>query len=375
MHRSGNRFAILQNEEENQTKTPSGESKSNSAENASEVNKLKIPPIVLLNKTAEFARTLIKQLDSTFTYTIKLASIGVKIIATSEQESQSLRELLIKNNCEFFTYLDKHSRPLKIVLSGLHQMPAIELYEELRNLQIHCEDVKLMKLKFKRYEEQSNYLLYFRKGTVKLSELRKTRTIFNTIVKWDFYKKPFNTFTQCRNCQMFGHGQNNCNVKPKCALCSGSHLTSECTNPDVTKCTNCGGNHKAYSQTCPKRLEYISLREKLRLKNSDAPRTRTTTTTKQYEPAAPANDTTNFPQLTTRKQVTANTNKPALASTTTNVWVPSPPQLCPTTSNELFSPEELIKITTELITKLRLCKTKEEQFQVVTTLAIQYVYK
>lgn len=39
----------------------------------------------------------------------------------------------------------------------------------------------------------------------------------------------------------------------------------------------------------------------------------------------------------------------------------------------LFSPQQLLDLTTELITNLKSCRTKLDQFQVITKLAIKYV--
>lgn len=50
----------------------------------------------------------------------------------------------------------------------------------------------------------------------------------------------------------------------------------------------------------------------------------------------------------------------------------------PTTStqhinNTLLSPETLLELTNELITNLQNCRTKLDQFQVITKLAIKYI--
>lgn len=48
----------------------------------------------------------------------------------------------------------------------------------------------------------------------------------------------------------------------------------------------------------------------------------------------------------------------------------------PTTceAEELFTAEELVNLTLELVTNLAKCKTKGEQFQVVSNLAFKFVY-
>lgn len=46
-----------------------------------------------------------------------------------------------------------------------------------------------------------------------------------------------------------------------------------------------------------------------------------------------------------------------------------------TNQNDLFSEQEFMDLTMELITKLRVCKNKQEQFGVITQLAFKFVYK
>jgi hypothetical protein len=57
--------------------------------------------------------------------------------------------------------------------------------------------------------------------------------------------------TQCFNCQQYGHRVAECKNKPTCGKCgSKKHKANDCT---VTKykCSNCNGNHEAWSSSCP----------------------------------------------------------------------------------------------------------------------------
>lgn len=42
--------------------------------------------------------------------------------------------------------------------------------------------------------------------------------------------------------------------------------------------------------------------------------------------------------------------------------------------NTLFSEEELLQLTTEMVSKLRNCTNKEQQFNAIAQLAIKFVY-
>ncbi|KAM7310654.1 hypothetical protein ISCGN_007562 [Ixodes scapularis] len=51
-------------------------------------------------------------------------------------------------------------------------------------------------------------------------------------------------------CQRSGHGSRNCRGRDTCAKCSSKeHVTDACNNEP--HCANCGGNHPAYSRSCP----------------------------------------------------------------------------------------------------------------------------
>ncbi|KAM7312172.1 cytochrome P450 2J5 [Ixodes scapularis] len=55
---------------------------------------------------------------------------------------------------------------------------------------------------------------------------------------------------RCFKCQRFGHGSRNCRGRDTCAKCSSKeHVADVCDNEP--HCANCGGNHPAYSRSCP----------------------------------------------------------------------------------------------------------------------------
>jgi hypothetical protein len=76
----------------------------------------------------------------------------------------------------------------------------------------------------------------------------------------------FNKFTQCYNCQQFGHHTLKCPHPAACRWCAKQHSTGDHTCPTATcqtrgrlcvhaspVCITCGGPHEAHSTTCPKR--------------------------------------------------------------------------------------------------------------------------
>ena len=76
----------------------------------------------------------------------------------------------------------------------------------------------------------------------------------------------FNQYTQCFNCQQFGHHTLKCTQPATCRWCAKPHSTGDHTCPTATctirgrlcahaspLCVSCGGPHESHSTTCTKR--------------------------------------------------------------------------------------------------------------------------
>jgi hypothetical protein len=58
--------------------------------------------------------------------------------------------------------------------------------------------------------------------------------------------------TQCYNCMGYGHVAKKCKNPKKCPHCGAAHGSKDCQKKqDKAVCTNCNGEHKAYSKSCP----------------------------------------------------------------------------------------------------------------------------
>lgn len=325
-------------------------------------SKEKVPPITIGYNYHDVLNELLKQND--LKYDIKFVSIGIKLNLHSLKDFYAICASLKEKGITFFTHQTSEHKQLKFVLKGLYLMDTSLLNSYLKEVNLVCEDIKTMNIKKKRFDSQVNYLVYFKKDATDLSKLQKIKAINNVIVKWEFFKHPRGP-TQCRRCQLYGHGTNHCNLPPKCVKCSGNHFTKDCTtkvddnNKDLLKCVNCSGNHSANYGGCPAKLKYIEMRTKAenkrRPKNSN-----------DVKKVIPTNNDNNFPSLSTPRR-------------NNSAWfnqfkrTPNPPtETVNFSSNELLSATELLAITKELISKLRLCKSALDQIEVITELAIKY---
>lgn len=209
---------------------------------------------------------------------------------------------------------------------------------------------------------------------MKLSDLRKVKTLFNTVVSWRYFTRKPNDSVQCHRCQRFGHGMRFCNISPLCVKCGEKHLTANCELPvkanlkDASstrshiRCANCSGNHTANFRGCPSRLSYIKQLEENRqrsTKNTSSPSFRSSPTT--------------LPK--TRLSVPTRTHNQNFAECLSYSQVlQSPAQPEARQNSELFSVSEFLCLARDIFHRLQGCRTKEQQLLALSELIIKHVY-
>lgn len=159
---------------------------------------------------------------------------------------------------------------------------------------------------------------------------------------------------------MFGHGSSRCKVKTFCSNCAGQHKTSDCQE-STPKCANCNGPHKSTYDQCPSKIHYLNIRQR-----AQPPQRRPVRT----EVLLTKNYSNSFPNTLRQSVSTTTTNWQAQRDLINNRSSNNANNNC---SNDLFSIEELKNLTFELITNLRNCKNKADQFEVITNLACKFL--
>lgn len=337
--------------------------------------KISISPIKVLTDNRENILKLLQGKGIT-NYLNKKMSIGLKIICGSIDSYNSILNILKEGNIQFFTHDRKDEKPFKAIIHGLDGKSESEVKTELLRLGYKCTEVKKI-IKTSNNYVDTLYIVYFERGTVRMHDLRKnTKALFYTIIRWDFQKKIKNKPVQCRKCQMYGHGERGCNIKPKCATCAGKHRTADCQSPAVIRCANCKNNHKATDPICPNRASFIEMRE--RFVNNNTLPNRRNVSTPVYN-----NNATNFPSVSKYSRVNGNThhnfswnhhtnnNNNTNINNTNNNKQNSTPNNSP---NDLFTQEEVMQLTFEMVSSLRPCKSRDDQFNVIASLAIKFLY-
>lgn len=247
--------------------------------------------------------------------------------------------------------------------------------ELLTTFKIRPIDIKLIvpKIQKRRYEEECIYLLYFqRKDNIKIENLRNITGLFNIKVNWKYYSSKSHGPTQCSNCQDFGHGIENCHLKPKCIRCGGEHSSSKCPHlpkptvdekgnksvpelkiPDEKiQCANCGQSHTANFRGCAYRRQYIEIQEQFKPRRAP-------------QPKRPKFDQHNFPPLSS-----ANTRMneifPSMSQNQTPYQQPQP--------RGLHSHVECSQIMSELLSRLPQCHTIEDQIKLIYEMSFRYTH-
>lgn len=240
-------------------------------------------PIIIVGKNVSQVQKVCNEKITSKKFECKLLSIGIRVDVQQKDEFDNFCAFLDEKKIPHFMYQTAETRPRKIVLYGLYQMPIETVKELLADVGVTPFNITTLRLRENRYHQQSVYLLYFKSGSVKLSELRKIKQIDNIIVKWEPYTpRSNNILPQCRNCQVFGHSSDKCHMPPRCLVCADNHKTDECkkkipravlahkiTNGDeidtsYVKCANCHEKHPASYGGCAARKTYIEIQNKIR---------------------------------------------------------------------------------------------------------------
>lgn len=271
--------------------------------------KNKIPPITVVGATNfTSALEILKVLEPNNDFTIKYMSIGTKILLKSIEQYTKFKKLLSDGNVEFFSHDIQSEKFDKFTLSGIDRISFQEIEDSLKTYQMEPIEIREFNPKTKKFENEGTYIVSFKQGSTKIQNLKKT--INYTVPKWRLYLKTTNNITQCRRCQLFGHGMRNCNLKIKCSNCGLNHISENCNSP-VIKCANCKGDHNSTAQNCPKRKEFMDMRRRLATSNNKK---------KTVKPTpAPRMNLKNFPEIP--KPLSKNSNSATdFHQATTSNW-------------------------------------------------------
>lgn len=326
----------------------------------------KIPPIVVTDKQHDMKKILTD--IGVEKFNLKLISIGTKIFIENDDDATKVTNYLKEKNVEFFSHAPRNRKISKVVLSGLPVIPIETINSELEALNVHPTLIIHMNTR-NPDPHRALYLLHLNED-ISFHDIQKIKSIYHTMVKWAKYRPRVQGPTQCRNCSMYGHGTQNCHRKSVCTLCaSNSHNQQNCplksldkaTTP-VYKCSYCVKhnqqpvNHRASDPVCPGRQAYLNTRMS----------TLNQQRIKGYRPKAYENTKSNPAFVPAPMPAPlARTFSSVAADGIMNDQTDSQ-------SEDLFTTSELLDIFKSAISRIKNCKSKLDQIQVIADL-INYV--
>lgn len=340
--------------------------------------RVKIPPIVTTLKSKDIIE--IMKDNNIVKFNIKIMTIGQKIIFENGKDYETIKKVLKERNNEFFSFTSEENKYTKFVLYGLPNISDKEVYEQLSEVGLTPMKIIVVNPK-KSYKSDSGiFIVCFKKGSITLNQLRCYKHVGHTICRWDLQRSNNKNPTQCRRCLMYGHGDNNCSMKVRCNYCSGEHIDDgECPlkNDHVQhKCSNCEGNHVATSVLCPKRGEYLRIRENLNPQRKKYAVQGITQRSQRPPPIDFSFDPRYFPEVgvNSRKPVISDKTWPTQQSVNYASNITTQQENNPNQNNDgLFDTRELLTIFREIVSGLRKCTTREQQFDAIAEMAIKYV--
>lgn len=325
---------------------------------------VKIPPLMVKAVGLSKLKATMKAINIEAKY--KLCRVGVKVVLESKEDYLKAKTYLTRSKTEFYSFDMPSDKPFKAVIRGLEAMDTDEIKQELEH---HYKLKPLAVFPMSRHDKNKTYrdclyLVHFRKGSVTLGALKAVRYLNDTIVEWEGYRGANRDVTQCMRCLHFGHGARNCNVKPRCGVCTQQHETKDCPIEEVVdyKCANCGGSHRATDRSCEKRAEYKRIRKEAASRNQPKRRPR----------EAPNLDANNFPRIPNQTggqptdcQAGTRVPPPGL-SYRDRLCQREPPRNQPSYQQQedsapLLTPEELLHIFQEMWQQLQQCRTRADQ--------------
>lgn len=309
-------------------------------------------------------------------YCLKFMSIGTKVLFNKQEDFNILSSFMTENNLEFFTHRSKTERIFKAVLSGLPNLPIEEIKLDLKeryNLEVNA--VTNM-TEHNLNNNRALFLLEFKKDNINLKMLNNIKQICCCMVTWRPYSPKYKGPTQCRRCAWYGHGQSHCKRPPICILCaSRTHSIDCCPFKDrmndlvAFKCCNCTVNkkrsdHRADDPNCPSRIEYLSIRQKITLRNQNREKTVPNINQRSFEldslqfPHPTKSSCTQNPVILQRPQSRATEQPQTFAE-----CLKSSDQ-----QNDMFSIDEMFNIFTTHLDMIQNCKSKNDQIRVIASL-------
>ena len=255
---STNRYAILNNEnnennntELNQTKSDANQVNSNASMDMDKI-KIKPPPPIFVRGLLDFAafRTVLINLVGTNNFFVKSTSKNLKIQSSNSDTYRSIIKYLKESKAEYHTFQAQEDKSFRIVVRNLHpSTPTVDIGIAIQEIGYTVRNVTNVLHK----TTKSKLPIFFvdLEPAVINQDIFHLNSLLNTKIK---IEEPYKRreIIQCINCQEYGHSKTYCAYPSRCVRCNSNHSTSACnkTSDQPPVCVLCGGDHTANYRGC-----------------------------------------------------------------------------------------------------------------------------
>lgn len=179
---------------------------------------------------------------------------GIKLHPASITDFRFIINFFEKEKIPFHTFQLQEEKQLHIILRGiLENWSEDKIKADLEDLGFHPS--KVQRWRYKDGKPMPLVQVLIPKTEKSIFQIT---SIDQMSVKIEAQHSKTN-FTQCHNCQLYGHSQSRCKAPSVCVKCAGQHHTTQCIKKMEIPptCANCNGNHPASFQGCPKHPKVI----------------------------------------------------------------------------------------------------------------------
>jgi hypothetical protein len=173
---------------------------------------------------------------------------GTKIITKNMADFHAIKSHFDAIKLSYYTFFPKSEKPIKAVIRRLPtNTPAEDICGGLMSLGFDVVSVKadddhpLVPSRRSKNNKPAPYLVTIPR-TPKSQEIFQLPYLCHISIKVEDYRAQ-SAFTQCHNCQQFGHVWVNCKQPPHRLWCEGGHLHKECPEREnaasTPACCNC----------------------------------------------------------------------------------------------------------------------------------------
>lgn len=232
-------------------------------------NNTDTPPInVERPESEEDLRRFVTAATRNLDYHVKIAfkTHVFTIQCFSDEDATKATAALEDLKAGFHTFTGRRQRQLRLVMKGLPTYISDDtIKEEL--LQVGLTTELISRYTMRDGKPSDAILIAFTNGTDP-QKVRSIRSISHIIIRWESIRRQPGRVLYCTKCLRLGHLQNRCFHAPKCGKCGDEHLSSSCAETTLY-CGPCNqAGHTATDPACPSRLKY---QERMRHRSAQQP--------------------------------------------------------------------------------------------------------